>query len=96
MLIGLALLFGAGLAMSAEDEPRPGEIDPSAVVQAVPGMPDRGVTKETVRQRLGDPIRTVPAVGDPPISQWVYDDFTVYFEYNRVIHSVKNRKHDAQ
>lgn len=47
-----------------------------------------GVTMDTVRQRLGEPVRTVPAVGDPPITRWVYDDYTVYFEYNRVIHAV--------
>lgn len=96
ILIGLALLAGTAPAMSARDEPQPGEINPAEVVQVVPGMPHRGTTKATVRKRLGDPVRTVPAVGDPPISQWVYDDFTVYFEYNRVIHSVKNRKHDGQ
>jgi hypothetical protein len=30
-------------------------------------------------------------VGDPPISRWVYDHFTVYFEYDKVLHSVVNK-----
>jgi hypothetical protein len=33
-------------------------------------------------------------VGDPPITRWVYDRFTVYFENDRVIHSVVH--HDQQ
>jgi len=31
------------------------------------------------------------AVGDPPISRWEYADFTVYFEYDRVVHAVLKR-----
>lgn len=51
-------------------------------------MPNTGQSRETVRQRFGDPARTSGPVGDPPISQWHYDNFVVYFEYNHVIHSV--------
>ena len=31
------------------------------------------------------------AVGEPPISRWVYADFVVFFEYDRVIHAVIKR-----
>lgn len=51
-------------------------------------MPKTGQSREMVRQRFGDPARTSGPVGDPPISQWHYDDFVVYFEYNHVVHSV--------
>ena len=51
-------------------------------------LPDTGQSRKTVRQRFGDPVRTSGPVGDPPISQWHYDDFVVYFEYNHVIHTV--------
>lgn len=51
-------------------------------------LPDTGQTRKTVRQRFGDPVSTSGPVGDPPISQWHYDDFVVYFEYNHVIHTV--------
>lgn len=51
-------------------------------------MPNTGQSREMVRQRFGDPARTSGPVGDPPISQWHYDNFVVYFEYNHVIHSV--------
>ncbi|SFR48438.1 hypothetical protein SAMN05216203_0754 [Marinobacter daqiaonensis] len=51
-------------------------------------LPDTGQTRETVRQRYGDPVSTSGPVGDPPITQWHYPGFVVYFEYNRVIHTV--------
>jgi hypothetical protein len=50
--------------------------------------PQQGMTKEQVKQTYGEPIEWRPAVGEPPISSWVYADFTVYFEYEYVIHSV--------
>lgn len=53
--------------------------------------PRSGVTMDTVEQRFGAPEERIPAVGDPPISRWLYQDFTVYFEYDRVIFSVVKR-----
>ncbi len=50
--------------------------------------PRSGMTKTQVKDRYGEPKDWRPAVGEPPISSWVYDDFTVYFEYEHVIHSV--------
>lgn len=56
-----------------------------------PGKPTRGMTQDRVKANFGNPISTVPAVGDPPISRWVYADFVVFFEYDKVIHSVTKR-----
>jgi hypothetical protein len=53
--------------------------------------PARGLSKAQVESRFGPPTQTVAAVGDPPISRWVYPGFTVYFEYERVIHAVPRR-----
>ncbi len=55
----------------------------------------RGLTMDAVRARLGTPRKTLPPVGDPPITRWVYDDLTVYFENDRVIHAVRHRKRPA-
>jgi hypothetical protein len=85
------LLTLSPIALGASDAPRPGDIDPARVVQHVPGMPERGRTMEAVRSRLGDPQRVLGPVGEPPITRWVYDRFTVYFEHERVLHSVKHR-----
>lgn len=54
-------------------------------------LPENGLTREDVEQRFGTPNERRAAVGDPPITRWVYDDFSVYFEYDLVIESVLNR-----
>ena len=51
-------------------------------------FPRRGMTQDQVQNELGRPIEIVPAVGKPPISQWIYNDRKVYFEYSSVIHVV--------
>ena len=56
-----------------------------------PGKPSRGMSQASVESTYGSPNTKQPAVGDPPISRWEYGDFVVYFEYDKVIHSV-NRK----
>ena len=53
-------------------------------------IPDRCISMEQVEQRFGAPNQMFPPVGDPPISRWVYNDFTVYFEYDLVVHTVNN------
>ncbi|MDZ7754358.1 MAG: phosphodiesterase [Gammaproteobacteria bacterium] len=51
-------------------------------------LPVRGMNRDRVLARYGRPgAQTVP-VGDPPISRWHYDGFTVYFEGDVVLHSV--------
>jgi hypothetical protein len=52
--------------------------------------PDRGQSMELVRRNFGEPDSILSAVGDPPITRWVYERFTVYFEYQLVITSVIN------
>lgn len=51
-------------------------------------FPRRGMTTDKVENELGRPIEIVPAIGQPPISRWIYNDRTVYFEYSSVIHVV--------
>jgi hypothetical protein len=51
-------------------------------------MPKRGSSMEQVLADFGEPERRIPAVGEPPISEWDYGDFRVYFEYRTVLHSV--------
>ena len=55
--------------------------------QSLP-RPQTGMTKTQVEQEFGQPQNRRGAVGDPPISSWTYTGFTVYFEYEHVIHSV--------
>jgi len=53
--------------------------------------PTRGMSKTSVEQQFGQPEQQFDAVGEPPISRWVYADFVVFFEDNTVIHSVVPR-----
>ncbi len=50
--------------------------------------PARGVYKEQVESRFGRPIRIEGPVGQPPISWWEYEQYYVYFEHDRVLHTV--------
>jgi len=53
-------------------------------------MPGRGMKKSDVEARFGAPREKTEAVGKPPISSWVYQDFTVYFEQDTALHAVTN------
>lgn len=53
--------------------------------------PDSGMSKERVEQRFGAPAMVKGPVGDPPITIWKYKTYSVYFEYNKVIHTVLHK-----
>lgn len=55
-------------------------------------IPERGLTKSQVSAQFGEPSRRSRTVGNPPISQWYYPQFTVYFEYSHVVHAVRKVK----
>lgn len=54
--------------------------------------PKHGVSKEYVAQKFGEPASKEASIGEPPISVWHYDSYSVYFEHNRVIHTVLKKK----
>lgn len=51
-------------------------------------LPQNGLSKAQVEARYGEPGERRAAVGEPPITRWIYDDFNVFFEYDLVIESV--------
>lgn len=55
------------------------------------GLPRNGESMQQVERRHGPPRERVQPVGDPPISRWIYDRYTVYFEHDRVLHTVPER-----
>ena len=55
------------------------------------GKPSRGMSQARVEAEYGQPDSREGAVGDPPISRWEYTTFVVFFERDRVIHSVTKR-----
>lgn len=58
--------------------------------------PRKGSSKAQVSAKYGEPLQKISAVGKPPISQWVYSDFTIYFEYDHVVHSVLKHQPAAE
>ena len=92
--LAAALLTASGLAAAEGDvvqmPPAEGAAAETQPMQIE--MPIRGMTKREVEAKFGAPMEKIPAVGEPPISRWVYADYTVYFEKQYVIHSVLNRK----
>jgi hypothetical protein len=55
------------------------------------GRPSRGMTQASVESKYGSPVSVNAPIGEPPISRWVYADFVVFFEFDRVIHAVVRR-----
>lgn len=54
--------------------------------------PRRGMTMKTVEARFGAPVTRHDAVGKPPITRWDYADYSVFFEYQHVIHAVPKHR----
>jgi hypothetical protein len=61
---------------------------PAAASQA---LPTRGQTMGQVERQNGAPTQRYAAVGQPPITRWVYPSMIVYFEYDHVVHTVALR-----
>ena len=51
-------------------------------------LPKNGQSKADIETKFGAPAEKQSAVGDPPISSWKYDKYSVYFEYDLVLFTV--------
>jgi len=54
--------------------------------------PKAMTSMQKVRADCGEPQKILSARGNPPITRWIYPQYTVYFENNKVIKSVVPRK----
>ncbi|MBS0367248.1 MAG: hypothetical protein JSR67_15655 [Proteobacteria bacterium] len=59
-----------------------------AVRESSLDRPHRGATMGQVEKHFGAPVNRHPTVGVPPITRWDYSGFAVFFEKDRVIHTV--------
>jgi len=83
----LALLFGVLGTVNAQT------LEMEGVASGSDGArPTSGMTAASVESRFGAPEAKVAPVGDPPITRWEYKNFVVFFEYDRVIHTVVKRQ----
>jgi hypothetical protein len=90
----LALL--AGLPQLGSAQVRSDVLLIQRVQQPAIDRPGNGTRMADVESRFGAPLQRHAAVGDPPITRWVYPEFTVYFEYELVIYSVVNRASEGE
>lgn len=54
-------------------------------------VPENGTSMAEVESRFGAPVSKDGPVGDPPITQWAYDSWSVYFEYDKVLFTVLHK-----
>ena len=94
MLIAAAALLGAGVAAADVLLIDVLRRDPPNSPQGLE-RPVRGMTMAEVEARFGPPRLKRSPVGDPPITRWDYDSFSVYFEHQYVLHSVVHRTRTA-
>ena len=80
----LSLLFFIALPIQAESVNIPGHFAQDSGVM----MPKRGIKMDQVLDQFGEPEQRKPAVGEPPITEWDYENFRVYFEYDTVLHAI--------
>ena len=85
--IGLLLLGSSILspvAIAGDNLTIPGHVA-TAETQV---MPRRGVSMDDVLNQFGEPDDRFGPIGEPPITEWVYGSFRVYFEHEIVLHSI--------
>ena len=70
------------------DMPQPELNQPETSTLSLLDFPRRGMDQEKVQSELGAPVEIKSAVGQPPITRWIYNDRVVYFEYSTVLHVV--------
>ncbi len=85
----LLFVFSTTLACVAMAEEVAVPVGQQGADQNAP-RPKSGLSMDQVNNKFGTPKQTLPAVGNPPITRWIYDTYTVYFENDHVIHSVLN------
>ena len=59
----------------------------SAISLADGHLPLKGTLKAKVSNQFGQPDNKEGPVGQPPITRWQYDNFSVVFEYDHVVHA---------
>jgi len=87
-----ALLCGCALASAAVAETLVVN-DQVQLRESQLDRPKRGLTMDQVEKQFGAPATRHPTVGgssaqQPPITRWDYNGFSVFFERDRVVHSV--------
>ncbi|MBB6340906.1 hypothetical protein HNP49_001063 [Pseudomonas fluvialis] len=87
--LGLALLLVTTLSIQAQTLEIPlGEQGDPQLTQ----LPQTGESRRSVLERFGLADEEHAPVGQPPITRWDYREFSVYFEYDHVVNSVRHHR----
>ena len=54
-------------------------------LSALADLPTAGTLMNAVAAEYGDPTDKPLPIGQPPITRWIYDSFTVVFEHDHVV-----------
>ena len=82
------LLLGASISMQAASAGDTLVIPGHNATTETQMLPKRGISMDTVLSEFGEPDDRFGPVGEPPITEWVYGSFRVYFEDQTVLHSI--------
>ena len=87
--LGLGLLLVTTLSTQAQTLEIPiGEQGDPQLTQ----LPQTGESRRSVLERFGLADEEHAPVGQPPITRWDYREFSVYFEYDHVVNSVRHHR----
>lgn len=85
----LFLLLISQPALQAQPLTIPRQASPASAGEVV-AVPTNGMSMERVESEFGAPLRRSEPVGRPPIRVWHYAEYRVYFEYETVLHTVRD------
>ena len=84
------ILLSVSLAFSAMAQGDVLLIEPVREVGMM-DVPVNGMRMNEVESRFGAPTSRGAPVGDPPITRWVYEHWSVFFEYDRALFTVLHK-----
>ena len=82
------LLLGSSIFMQAANAGDTLVIPGHVATAETQVLPRRGISMDRVLEKFGDPEERYGPVGEPPITEWVYGSFRVYFENQTVLHAI--------
>ena len=82
------LLLGSSILMQAVNAGDTLVIPGHVATAETQVLPHRGISMDRVLEKFGEPDERYGPVGEPPITEWVYGSFRVYFEHQTVLHAI--------
>ena len=82
------LLLASGILMQAANAGDKLVIPGHVATAETQPLPHRGISMDKVLSQFGEPDERYGPVGEPPITEWVYGSFRVYFEHQTVLHAI--------